>query len=364
MIKYLDLAKINNRFKKDIEKAIGRVTARGCYLQGPENERFCANFAEYCGAKYVLGVGNGLDALRIMLQAAEIGYGDEVIVPANTFIATILAISQCGASPVLVEPDIKNFNINPELIEQSITEKTRAIIAVHLYGQVAAMSAIQAIADKFALPVFEDAAQAHGATYRQKIKTGHLAKAGAFSFYPGKNLGAFGDGGAITTNDDLLYERAKALANYGSDRKYIHLYKGCNSRLDEIQAAILNVKLALLDSDNMRRREISGYYRKNISNPLLIQPTVEDETSHVWHIYAVRVKNRPAFMKHMADNGIETLVHYPTPPHKQKAYPELAALSLPVSEKIHQEVVSLPLHPCLEEWEVNNIVEAANSYGR
>lgn len=361
MIKYLDLARINNRFRVDIDRCITQVLNSGQYLQGVENDRFCLNFSRYCGVKYVLGVGNGLDALRIMLQAAGLGSGDEVIVPANTFIATILAISQCGCTPVLVEPNLATYNIDPARIEPAITGQTKAIMAVHLYGQIAPIREIQELAQKYGLLIFEDSAQAHGAIYGGK-RAGNLGHAGAFSFYPGKNLGALGDGGAITTNDENLYNRARALANYGALKKYEHYFKGCNSRLDELQAAVLNIKLKTLDIDNERRRHIAHYYIDNIKNELIINPQSQDKNAHVWHIYPVMVKKRAAFQKYMRSHGIETLIHYPTPPHKQNAYSEWAHLSFPVTEKIHNEVVSLPLHQELEKWEIDKVVEVANAF--
>jgi len=361
MIKYLDLAKLNGRFRANIDSCLAQILDSGHYLQGTANDTFCRNFAQYCGVKYALGVGNGLDALRIMLQASGLGVGDEVIVPANTFIATILAITQSGCTPVLVEPNLETYNIDPACIEQAITKRTRAILPVHLYGQIAPMREIHEVAQKYNLLVFEDAAQAHGALYDGK-RAGNLGHAAAFSFYPGKNLGAMGDAGAITTNDAHLYERARAIANYGSAKKYEHLYKGCNSRLDEIQAAILDVKLSYLDKYNACRRQIAEYYQNYIQNPHIITPQYEYKESHVWHIYAVRVKERDKFQNYMLSHGIETLVHYPIPPHKQGAYSELKQYSFPITEKIHKEVVSLPLHPALENWEINKIVEVANAF--
>lgn len=361
MIKYLDLAKINSRFRADIDAHLAQVLDSGQYLQGGANDSFCSNFARYCGVKYALGVGNGLDALRIMLQAARLSYGDEVIVPANTFIATILAVSQCGCIPILVEPKLETYNIDPARIEEAITKRTRAILAVHLYGQIAPMREIQQLAQKYNLLFFEDAAQAHGALYCG-MRAGSLSNAGAFSFYPGKNLGAIGDSGAITTNDAHLYERARAIANYGATQKYEHRCKGCNSRLDEIQAAILDLKLRYLDSDNNKRREIAQYYQNTIQNSHIITPQCANKESHVWHIYAIRVKERNRFQKYMLSHGIETLIHYPIPPHKQIAYEELNQHSFPITEKIHKEIVSLPLHQALEDWEINKIVEVVNEF--
>ena len=265
MINFLDLKKINNRFRDEIQARIDRVFDSGWYIRGEENEKFAQNFAEFCGTKYALGVANGLDALNLLIKGYGFGKGDEIIVPANTYIATILAISENGCNPVLVEPDINTYNINPDLIEEKITEKTKAIMVVHLYGQAVQMEKIWDLAKKYNLKVLEDSAQAHGAIYEGK-RTGNLGDASAFSFYPGKNLGCLGDGGAITTNDPELYEKIKALANYGSHKKYCNLYKGFNSRLDEIQAAVLDVKLKYLDEDNNKRREIAKLYRKNIKN--------------------------------------------------------------------------------------------------
>ena len=361
MIKFLDLEKINNRFRTEIDQRIKNILDCGWYLQGKENENFSNNFASYCGTRYALGVANGLDALNLIIKAYGFGVGDEIIVPANTFIATILAISQNGCTPVLVEPDINTYNINPDLIEAAITPKTKAIMVVHLYGQAVQMQKIWEVAKKYNLKVIEDAAQAHGAYYQGK-RVGNLSDAAAFSFYPGKNLGAFGDAGGITTNDKELYEKVKAIANYGSDRKYHHIYKGVNSRLDEIQAAILDVKLKYLDADNKRRQEIAKYYRENIKNPKIVLPQTYDENAHVWHVFVVRCEDRESLQKHLEDNGIQTNIHYPTAPHKQGAYEELKHLNLPITEKIHQEVMSLPISPVLTDEEVKKVVEIVNAW--
>lgn len=361
MIKFLDLEKINNRFREEIESRMKSILDCGWYLQGRENETFSRNFAAFCGTEYALGVANGLDAINLIIKAYGFGAGDEIIVPANTFIATILAVSQNGCTPVFVEPDIDTYNINPDLIEEKITARTRAIIVVHLYGQAVQMDKIRALAKKYNLKVIEDAAQAHGAFYQGR-RTGNLGDAAAFSFYPGKNLGAMGDAGGITTNDRELYEKIKALANYGSDHKYHHIYKGVNSRLDEIQAAVLDVKLKYLDSDNARRREIARFYRENIVNPRVIQPQTYDESAHVWHVFVIRCNEREALAAHLESRGIQTNIHYPTPPHRQGAYTEFAALSLPVTEKIHREALSLPISPVLSDKEVKSIVEAVNEW--
>lgn len=361
MIKFLDLEKINNRFRAEIDLKIKNILDCGWYLQGKENEEFSKHFASYCGTKYALGVANGLDALNLIIKAYGFGDGDEIIVPANTFIATILAISENGCTPVLVEPDINTYNINPDLIEAAITPKTKAIMVVHLYGQAVQMQKIWELAKKYNLKVIEDAAQAHGACYQNR-RTGNLGDVAAFSFYPGKNLGAMGDAGGITTNDNELYEKVKAIANYGSDYKYHHIYKGVNSRLDEIQAAILDVKLKYLDADNERRREIAKYYRENIKNPKITLPQTYDENAHVWHVFVVRCDNREALQKHLEANDIQTNIHYPTAPHKQGAYNEFESLNLPITEKIHQEVISLPISPVLTDEEVKKIVEVINEW--
>lgn len=361
MIKFLDLKLVNDRFSLEMEQAIRRVLDSGWYLQGAENERFSKNFASYCRTKYALGVANGLDALNLIIRGYGWGVGDEIIVPANTFIATILAISENGCTPVLVEPNISTYNIDPDNIERAITTRTKAIFVVHLYGQAVQMEKIWKIASKFNLKVIEDAAQAHGAVYQGR-RTGSLGDAAAFSFYPGKNLGAMGDAGGITTNDLELYERCKAIGNYGSDRKYHHIYKGVNSRLDEIQAAILDVRLKHLDEDNRKRREIAAVYRREIANHQVVLPTAYDELAHVWHIFPVRTSNRDGLAKHLESCGIQTNIHYPTPPHLQGAYKELNSLQYPITEKIHREIISLPISPVMTNDEVKAVVEAVNSY--
>ena len=365
MIKYCDLKKINDRYEPMLTEAVTRAAQSGWYIRGKECEEFEQSFAGYCGCKHCIGTGNGLDALTIILRAyCEMGImqpGDEVIVPANTYIATILAIIQSGLKPVLCEPCATSNNIDTTLIEKLITERTRAIMPVHLYGLVAEMNSINAIASKHSLKVIEDSAQAHGALYNGK-RTGSLADAAAFSFYPGKNLGALGDGGAITTNDPELAKVARAIANYGSHKKYVNEYKGVNSRLDEIQAAALSVKLKHLDADNERRRAIADEYIKNITNPLITLPETDKESNHVYHIFAITTPHRERLQQHLANCGIETLIHYPIPPHKQEALKEFSHLVLPITERIHREELSLPCHPAMSSDEVKKVIETVNKF--
>lgn len=361
MIKFLDLKKLNERFEPEFEDKFNNLLKSGTYLLGNENANFLNKFAQFCGTKFAVGVGNGYDAIKLILKAYNFCEGDEIIVPANTFIATILAVSEVGCKSVLAEPDIDTYNINPDLIEEKITTKTKAIIAVHLYGQTAEMDKIQQLAKKYKLKVIEDSAQAHGAIYNGK-RVGNLGDASAFSFYPSKNLGCLGDGGAVTTNDEELYHKIIALANYGSDKKYHHIYKGVNSRLDELQAGILDVKLKHLDSDNVKRREIAKFYLENIKNEKIILPKVHNENSHVWHIFAIRTSNRDALKSFFEERGIQTLIHYPIPPHKQGAYTEFAKKSYPVTEEIHKTILSLPISPVMTKEEVKSVVEAINEY--
>lgn len=361
MINFLDLYKINEQYRSEIDEKIKNVLNSGWYLLGKENEEFSKKFAEFCGTKYAIGVANGLDALNLIIRGYDFGQGDEIIVPANTYIASILAISQNGCTPVLVEPDINTYNINPDLIEEKITNKTKAIMVVHLYGQAVHMDKIWDLAKKYNLKIIEDSAQAHGAYYKGR-RTGNLADASGFSFYPGKNLGCLGDGGAITTNDDELAAKIKALANYGSNVKYNHIYKGVNSRLDEIQAAVLSVKLDGLEKDNKRRKEISKFYRENIENPKITLPLAHSEDSHVWHVFVVRTEKRDEFQRYLSDNEVQTIIHYPTPPHKQLAYKEWADLKFPITEKIHNEIISLPISPVMTDEEIEAVVKIVNSY--
>lgn len=361
MIKFLNLYKINERYRAQIDESIKKVLDSGWYLLGKENEEFERNFAKYCGTKHAIGVANGLDALKLIIKAYDFEEGDEIIVPANTYIASILAITDNNCTPVLVEPDINTYNINPGLIEEKITSKTKALMVVHLYGQAVEMEKIWELAKKYNLKIIEDSAQAHGAVYRGK-RTGNLGDASGFSFYPGKNLGCLGDGGAITTNDDILAKKIRALRNYGSEIKYHHIYKGLNSRLDEIQAAILDIKLKFLDEDNNKRRKIAQIYREKINNQLITLPNTIDENSHVWHIFAIRTENRSILQKYLTENNIETLIHYPIPPHKQKAYQEWNNLSFPITEKIHNEIISLPISPVMSEKEALQVVQALNNW--
>lgn len=365
MIKFLDLHKINERFRNEIDSKIKQVLDSGWYLLGEQDKIFEKNFAEYCGTKHCISCANGLDALNLIIRAYGFGSGDEIIVPANTYIASILAISENGCTPVLVEPDINTYNINPDLIEEKITSRTKAIMVVHLYGQAVQMEKIWELAKRYDLKIIEDSAQAHGAGVNvsgEFKRIGSLGDASGFSFYPGKNLGCMGDGGAVTTNDDELASKLRAIANYGSHKKYCNLYKGINSRLDEIQAAILDVKLPHLNNDNARRREIAKYYRENITNPKIVLPQAYDEKSHVWHVFVVRVENRAEFQEYLTKNDIQTLIHYPTPPHKQEAYKEWNNFSYPITEKIHNEILSLPISPVMTDEEVRKVVEVVNAF--
>ena len=362
-IPFLDLKQIYLELKTELDSAVQRVMNSGWYIQGEELRAFEFEFAEYCNAKYCVGVGSGLDALHLILRAMDIGAGDEVIVPSNTFIATWLAVSYAGATPVPVEPDERTYNIDPTRIEAAITKKTKAILPVHLYGQPANMEPILEIADRYKLKVIEDAAQAHGARYKGK-RVGGLGNAAGFSFYPGKNLGAFGDGGAVTTNDPIIAERVRRLGNYGSQVKYSHDVKGFNSRLDEIQAALLRVKLRHLDEWNGRRCKIAEQYIQELmGKEYLILPKAPPWAEPVWHLFVVRTTERDRLQKYLTECGIQTLIHYPVPPHKQGAYRELSRLSLPISEMIHKEVLSLPMSPVMNEDSVlyvNNALEKYN----
>jgi len=361
-VPFLDLKASYLELKTELDAAYRRVMESGWYILGEEVAAFEEEFADYCDVKYCIGVGNGLDALHLILRAMDIGAGDEVIVPSNTFIATWLAVSYAGATPVPVEPDETTYNIDPTRIEAAITQKTKAIIPVHLYGQPADMEPILKIAKRHNLKVIEDAAQAHGARYKGK-RTGGLGDAAGFSFYPGKNLGALGDGGAVTTNDDALADRVRNFRNYGSSVKYQHEVKGFNSRLDELQAAILRVKLRKLDEWNERRKVFAGLYLKGLADVAdLTSPYVPNWAEPVWHLFVVRTSERDQLKQHLADQGIQTLVHYPVPPHKQGAYLELSHLDLPVSERMHREVLSFPMSPVMMEGDVFYVSKTVTNF--
>ncbi|QYK69596.1 DegT/DnrJ/EryC1/StrS family aminotransferase [Paenibacillus sp. S02] len=362
MIPFLDLKKINLQHEEAILESMKKVLHSGWYILGEEVKAFERDFRDYCGTEYCVGVANGLDALELIMRAYDIGPEDEVIVPSNTYIASILSISANGAIPVLVEPNLKTYNIDPDKIEGSITNRTKAILVVHLYGQICNMKPIRVLAEKYNLRIIEDCAQSHGAIY-DDIRAGNLGDAAAFSFYPGKNLGALGDAGAITTNDKAVYKKLYALRNYGSEKKYENIVKGYNSRLDEFQAPILREKLKYLDRDNQLRREIALYYLSNIDNPHITLPQIEEkELSHVWHVFVVRVKNREGFAEFLRSKEIQTMIHYPIPPHRQQAYSEWSNKSFPISEQIHSEIISIPLSPVMTMDDAKCVVEAINDY--
>lgn len=369
MIPFLDLKVINSKYRDELVAACTRVIDSGWYIGGKELEQFEQNFADYCGARFAIGVANGLDALTLTLRAwkemGRLNDGDEVIVPSNTYIASILAITLNNLKPILVEPNIDTYNLDPKLIEDNINSKTKAILAVHLYGQLADMPSITQLAKKHNLLVLEDSAQSHGAEY-QGIKCGNWGDASGFSFYPGKNLGALGDAGAVTTNDEELACTLKALRNYGSHEKYKNLFIGVNSRLDEIQAALLNVKLKYLDEETEYRRNIAERYLGGINNSLIELPKVDSCTSaekkHVWHLFVIRTKFRNELQHFLMEKGIQTLIHYPIPPHKQSAYKEWNESNFPISELIHAEVLSLPMGTHVSYEEVNTIIKTCNEF--
>ena len=364
-IPFLDLKAVNAQYQDELKDACSRVIDSGWYIQGRECDAFENEFARYCGVNHAIGVANGLDALVLIFKAyKELGFmqdGDEVIVPANTYIASILAISENGLVPLLVEPNIETYNLDYSKIEDKITSKTRAILAVHLYGQVADMGHINTIAKKYNLKVIEDSAQAHGAIYNG-VKTGCLGDASGFSFYPGKNLGALGDGGAVTTNNEELAQVIRALGNYGSEKKYENIYKGTNSRLDEIQAAMLRVKLRYLDEELKKRREVANYYLNNINNEKIILPQIIEQENHVWHLFVIRTEKRNELQKYLSDQGIQTLIHYPVPPHKQAAYREWNSLKYEITETIHNTVLSLPLSPVQDLKTTQQIIKSINDF--
>ena len=366
MIKFLDLQKMNLVHQQEIEQKLLDVFRSGWYLMGQELKTFENNLATYIGAKYAIGVANGLDALRLIFRGyIELGImkpGDEVIVPANTYIASILALSDNGLVPILVEPDPNTFNLDINKVEAAITEKTKAILIVHLQGRVVFSDQLKSIAKKHHLKIIEDNAQAIGAAWKG-VKSGNLGDAAGFSFYPGKNLGALGDAGAVTTNDDDLAKAIRAIANYGSNQKYVNIYKGLNSRLDEIQAAVLDVKLKYIDQENEARRTIARRFLSEIKNPKIVLPeNLKDEKEHVWHVFVVRCTDRDNLQNYLTEKGVQTIIHYPIPPHHQEAYKELSHLSFPITEAMHKEVLSLPISSILTGDEVSEIINIMNQF--
>ncbi|PZX94395.1 aminotransferase [Flavobacterium aquariorum] len=359
MIKFLDLKKINEPYETAFQEKLKSVLSSGWYILGKEVQEFEINFALYCGAKYCIGVGNGLDALTLIfkgyIQLGKLQKGDEVIVPANTYIASILAILQADLVPILVEPKLETYNIDPTLIQDKITSRTKAILVVHLYGQLAKMDAINEIVNRNNLIVVEDAAQSSGAISNQQSVV-------AYSFYPTKNLGALGDGGAVVTNDAELAKTIKSLRNYGSEIKYQNDFIGVNSRLDELQAAFLNLKLSNLNTDNEKRRSIAKGYLSEIKNDKITLPFWDLSNNHVFHLFVIRTQNREDLQNYLAKNNIETVIHYPIPPHQQKALESWNNLSFPITEKIHKEVLSLPISPVMTLEEVDYVVEILNKY--
>ncbi|MCU8044149.1 MULTISPECIES: DegT/DnrJ/EryC1/StrS family aminotransferase [unclassified Shewanella] len=364
-VPFLDLKKVNQQYQDELKEACARVIDSGWYIMGNELSQFETEFARYCGTKHSIGVANGLDALILTIRAwkvlGKLKAGDEVIVQANTYIASVLAITENDLIPVLVEPNPKTYNLDCETVRKAITAKTKLILPVHLYGQISPMQEIMALADEFNLLVLEDCAQSHGAEINGK-RAGNWGHAAGFSFYPGKNLGALGDAGAITTNNDELSQTLRALRNYGSHKKYENIYQGVNSRLDEIQAAMLRVKLRHLEVETKRRQQIAQTYRLLISNPLIVLPVVTEELAHVWHLFVVRCENREALQQHLAANGIQTLIHYPIPPHKQQAYRQYAEIQLPLTEQIHQQVLSIPLDPTMSNDTIKKVINVLNGF--
>ena len=364
-IPFLDLKAINAAYRDELIEAATRVIDSGWYIQGQEVAAFEKEFAAYCGTRYCIGVGNGLDALILTLRAwKELGRlkeGDEIIVPANTYIATILAITENRLTPVLVEPDIDTYNLSPELAEKTITPRTKAILPVHLYGRLAEMPQIMDIADRHGLLVLEDAAQGHGASLQGR-KAGNWGHAAGFSFYPGKNLGALGDAGAVTTNDEELAQTIRALGNYGSHKKYENLYQGVNSRLDEMQAALLRVKLQHLDQETATRRIAARKYLEGIQNPHITLPKWEKEEQHVFHLFVIRCSRRDALQAYLLDQGVHTMIHYPIPPHKQQAYIDWNTRIFEISESIHQSILSLPMSSLINDCQADFVINKLNYY--
>lgn len=365
MIKFLDLQKVTSRYAEEIHDAVRSVVDSGWYLQGEANKRFEEHYASFIGTEHCVGCANGLDALILMLRGyielGKLSVGDEIIVPANTYIATILAITESGLKPILVEPRIDTYQIDDSLIEKAITPRTKGIMIVHLYGQCAMTDTIEKLCRERDILLFEDNAQAHGCMYNGR-RTGSIGNAAAHSFYPGKNLGALGDGGAVTTNDKELADTIRALANYGSQKKYVFKYQGRNSRLDEIQAAILDVKLRHIDEDNEARRNVAKYYIEDINNPLITLPKVKDWNANVFHIFPVLCNYRDELQKYLSDNGIQTVIHYPIPPHKQECYKDWSTLSFPITEQIHAQELSLPMSPVMEQEDVIQVVNIINKF--
>lgn len=366
MIPFLDLKAINARFESEFQQKLAQFLFSGRYILGNEVKTFEENFAHYCGTKYCIGVGNGLDALRLILEGykvlGKLKKGDEILVAANTFIATVLAIEQAGLKPVLVEAEAETFNFDLQALEKAVTNKTRAVMPVHLYGQLAPMKTITQFAASNNLLVIEDAAQAHGALDENGKRAGNIGHAAGFSFYPGKNLGALGDGGAITTNDENLAATVLKLRNYGSVEKYKHLYKGFNSRLDEIQAAFLNCKLPFLDEDNKRRQEIAKRYLGEIKNPKIQLPQYPGDKSHVFHLFVIKTENRKELENYLQQNEIGCLIHYPIAPHRQNAFSEYSNLNLPVTEKLHENVLSIPISPVMTDYQVSRVIAVLNAF--
>lgn len=367
MIKFLDLQKINLAHKNELKDAYQKVLSNGWFIRGPFCQEFEREFSNYCGTSHCIGVGNGLDALKLIfrgfIELGKLKLGDEIIVQANTFIATILAISTSGLVPVLVEPNEETYNLDVENVRKAITAKTKGILAVHLYGQLSPMEDLKIISNQNNLLLIEDCAQSHGATNEEGKKAGNLSHAAGFSFYPTKNLGALGDAGAVTTSDGDLAKVIKTLGNYGSALKDTNDFQGVNSRLDEIQAAILSVKLKYLDKDNERRRQIASRYMKEINNAYLILPKANPVClDHVFHIFAIRSPNREELIDFLTSKGIQTAIHYPIPVHKQEAYPQLSNLRFPITEKIHQGILSIPINPVLKDSEVDQIIFALNEF--
>ncbi len=365
MVKFLDLQLINKQYREQLIEAATRVIDSGWYIMGSELKAFEREYAEYCGTKHCIGVANGLDALILVIRAwKELGKlkdGDEIIVQANTYIASILAITENNLVPVLVEPDPETYNLSPVNVLAAITDKTKAILPVHLYGLISQMPELMAIAKEHNLLVLEDCAQSHGAQIQGRL-AGNWGDAAGFSFYPGKNLGALGDAGAITTNDEELAQTLTALRNYGSHKKYENLYLGLNSRLDEIQAAMLRVKLKSLPSETTRRQQIAQRYLSEIKNEFIILPKVKENLAHVWHLFVVRCEHRSSFQQYLSNAGVQTLIHYPIPPHKQKAYAHFGWPSLPLTEKIHEQVLSLPLDPTMSDIAIDTVINIVNGY--